>query len=513
MARITRALPPLDEIDIELSQRSLADFTRTMWPVIQPATPLVWNWHMDVMCEHIQALLEGTLGKNNLLINVPPGSAKSTVLSVAAPAWMWIKNPSYSFTCAAGNDIVAVRDSVKCRDVLESQWYRKSFKPKWYFSRDQNAKLHFKNSKQGFRRATVAGQKVTGDRADALFIDDPLDAQHAHDDNRLDDLKTWWGAIANRLNSMVSSKRALIMQRLAARDLAGLILETEPDDWTHLIIPAEWEEKRRKTTSLGWTDPRTVEGEIFFPERYPASVLKAEYIRLSERGYEGQYQQRPHAAKGNIFRRGYVRFFKLADVARGVYTFTDRLVSIDSALKEGEENDYSVGLHMARGPAQRGIYILDRFRGQYNYPALKEKVVTWTSANPSNAVLIEDKASGIQLVQEFKESTSLPIVAVPKNKDKTLYAWPCVPAWEVGLIYVPEDAPWTSEFLEYLYEFPTGAYDDDVDAFTQAINFWLNSGGQGLGLLQYMAAEAENKPKEEAPGNAIISFMTDGVRR
>src|SRR6266851_2942076 len=115
-------LPALSDIRAERMRRSLAEFVKGAWPIIEPATPLVWNWHMDAICEHVQALVQNKLGKNNLIINVPPGSSKSTIVSVCAPAWIWIYRPAYRGVFASGNDKVRTRDSLKCRMILEDAW-------------------------------------------------------------------------------------------------------------------------------------------------------------------------------------------------------------------------------------------------------------------------------------------------------------------------------------------------------------------------------------------------------
>ena len=155
--------PALQSIRAEKARRSLATFVRQAWPIIEPSTPLVWNWHLDVICSRVQALVEGKLPRRNLIINVPPGSMKSTILAVCLPAWVWLRNPGWRAIMASGNEGVAIRDSMKCRDIIDSDWYRGLFRPGWGFSKDQNAKGHYKNTATGFRMAISAGARITGD--------------------------------------------------------------------------------------------------------------------------------------------------------------------------------------------------------------------------------------------------------------------------------------------------------------------------------------------------------------
>ena len=468
MKRQHLELPSLEEIRAEQARRSLAQFVRQAWPILEPGKELVWNWHIDVVCEHVQALLEGRLGKKNLAINVPPGSMKSTIVSVCAPAWQWLHDAGWRGIFASGSDSVAMRDSIKCRDILESDWYQRLFRPDWRFARDQNAKSHYKNSRQGFRMATTAGAKITGDRADSLFVDDPLDAKEAFSKAAREAVLTWWdNAFANRLNDLTTGTRCIIMQRLHEEDLAGHVLELEPEQWDLLLIPQEWDEAARRTTSLGWTDPRTVEGELMFPERFPEDTLVSERKRLGAAGYAGQHQQRPAPTEGTILKKGFVRFYKQGAVP----IFARHILSADTAFKEKQENDYSVILAAGEStvPGFAGIWLLDRWKDKASYPDLRDKAKTFGAKWHPRAFLIEDKASGQSLIQDLKKDTGLPIVPRTPEGDKVYRTNLCVPTWEAGNIWVPEDADWSDDFLEQLYGFPRMAHDDDVDAFTQLV--------------------------------------------
>src|SRR5437879_5168599 len=136
---------------------SLAQFLRACWPIIEPSTPLTWNWHLAAICDHVQALLEGKLGKQNLLITIPPGTLKSSIVSVAAPAWRWINAPHERMVFASGTASVAARDSLRCRAILDSSWYRATFAISWEFAGDQNQKLLYETSATGYRAATTTG--------------------------------------------------------------------------------------------------------------------------------------------------------------------------------------------------------------------------------------------------------------------------------------------------------------------------------------------------------------------
>ncbi len=491
------ALPwTLEELEAELARRSLAEFVRQSWHVIEPGTPLRWGWALDAICEHVQALVEDRLGKRNLDINVPPGSMKSTIVSVCLPAWKWIKDPGWRVICSSGSDEIAQRDQLRCRDILTSDWYQQAFQPRWTLSKDQNTKHLFKNSSGGWRRAISAGARITGQRGDCIVVDDPNDAQEAYSQAARDRIITWWDqAAVNRLNDLATGKRIIIQQRLHEEDLTGHVLKKNRAIWDCLVIRQEYEHPQptdpdAQPTGLGWTDPRTVEGELFFPSRFPREVVEEERVAKGISGYAGQHQQRPAPAEGAIFKKGFVKFYTPGAEPK----FSRVVLSADTAFKEREENDYSVilagGECVEAGRA--GIYLLDRWKERAGYPALKEKAKTMGAAYRPlglTAFLVEDKASGQSLTQELQKDTTLPINPVKVETDKVSRAHTCVPTWEAGNIYLPEGAPWVDDFLEQLYGFPKLAHDDDVDAFTQLVRYILLGGGD-WGFFEYLRQEA-----------------------
>lgn len=483
--------PTLQEIRAEKMRRKLSEFVKEAWKIIEPSTPLVWNWHIDVICDHVQALLEGRLDKQNLVICVPPGSMKSTIVSVCAPAWWWLHQPSWRGTFASGSEDVATRDSVKCRDLLTSDWYLETFKPSWGFTKDQNAKRKYQNTATGFRSATTTKTRITGARPTDLFVDDPLDATQAYSKIARDDVIQWWAAAGNRLANMVTGKRCIIMQRLHQEDLAGWVLDNELGEWEILLIPQEWDEKLRVTTSLGWTDPRTEDGTLMFPERFPVRVLVGERVRLGSSGYQGQHQQRPVAAEGELFKRGFAQFVYPGSIPPS--TIKQTAISWDTAVKEKQQNDWSVSLVGIE--FDRGVLISEEIRLKTGYPGLKEATKLQAARVRASAVLIEDKQTGQGLIQELQTTTNLPIVAVQVSTDKVARAWPLVPYWEAGRVFFPCDAAgnpedWVEGFLAELYAFPKALHDDRVDALTQLLNYLVLSGSGASGLLAWYTQQA-----------------------
>jgi predicted phage terminase large subunit-like protein len=455
--------------EVDPRTMSLAQFVRWSWPHLEPGTPLVWSWHIEAICTHVEALLLGTLGRQNLMILIFPGAMKSTIVDVCAPVWMWIRRPSWRAMLASGNERVSTRDSLKRRFLIDSAAFRRTFSPQWKLASDSNQKTLFGNTARGFMQALSSGQRVTGDRADSLFIDDPQDAATIHSEADRESVSRWYfEAFANRLSNMQTGSRVLIMQRLHSLDLAGLILEREPDAWEVLTIPQEWDEKRRFTSSLGWTDPRTQDGELAFEQRFPRTVVDAERTRLGRSAYASQQNQMPFDSAGELFRPDAIQLWP---VGTPMPTFTRRILSLDTAFSIKSSADYSVILEL--GEFDRGVMVISCLRQRLEYPQLKQAAVTLASAGGISAVLVEDKASGQSLVQDLRQSTSLPVLPVKVDSDKVTRAHVVVPSVEAGRVFAPAGAPWLDDFLNELAAFPKGKHDDIVDAFTQGVSHLL----------------------------------------
>lgn len=515
-------LPTRESLFAELARRSLADFVRQSWETLEPTTPLVWNWHIAVVCDHVQALLEGRIPKRNLLINVPPGTMKSRIVSVCAPAWWWIQHPSYRFIFASANPRVATRDSMFCRTLIESTWYRRTFRPPWGLLGDQNTKTLYGTNRGGFRQAVTVGAKVTGDRADALFGDDLLDAAEGESVVARENVIHWLDhAFLNRLNSMTKGKRCVIGQRLHEGDPYGHLAAS--GEWDRLIIRQEFEpdpeilatdtpeEQAKKATrripptSLGFVDPRTEAGELLDPVRFPADVLAIEKRRLGSSGYAGQHQQRPTAAEGAIYKRAYWRYYKATRAGTPIPTdellamlgITRVLVAADTAMSEKKLSDFTALIALGIAPAK--FYLLDLWMEQVEAPDAKKAIVTFSAKWKPYAVVIEGGGShsGKIIGQELRRETRLPIVEIPNTTDKIVRANIVLPTVEAGVVSLPEDLPWTSDFVDRMAAFPRGLHDDDTDAFNIGVEY-AQGGGGGLGMLDWIREEAERMAREKA---------------
>lgn len=476
------------EREVRAAEASLSEFTRQAWHVLEPSAELKWGWGLDAICLHLQAVSDEEIFR--LLMNVPPGSMKSLLTNVFWPAWEWgpLAKPHMRFLSTAHKQDLAVRDNIKCRRLIQSEWYQE----RWpiQLMGDQNAKTKFENDATGFREA-MAFTSMTGSRGDRVTLDDPLSVDDANSDPALAAAEsTFREALPTRVNNDKSAI-VVIMQRLHEKDTSGIIL-SEKLGYEHLCIPMRFEEARRCRTSIGFVDPRKVEGELFFPERFSEKTVKELEKTLGEYATAGQLQQRPSPAGGGILK---VDHFQLWPHDKELPTIEYVVQSLDPAYTEKTTNDpsafgaYGVFTHNGR----RGAMLLDCWADHLTFPDLRSKLVEeWhalygkTSSRKgkkADALLIEAKASGLSLIQDLRQANLPAVPYNPGSADKVNRAHQASPILELDCIWIPESAKepgkpvtWARAFLKELEVFPNGENDDQVDQFTQAMIFLRDNG-------------------------------------
>ena len=278
----------------EYCRRSLANFVRLAWHIVEPGQPYVHGRHIDVMCEVLEAVTRGE--ERRVLINVPPGTMKSLLVNVFWPMWEWgpMGLAHLRSIGVSHEQTLGVRDNLKCRRLLQSPWYRQLW-PEVELTRDQAEKIKFENVRTGFREVATPSN-ITGRRGDRVAVDDPLSAENANSMAERERVNTWFReALPTRVNNPESSAIVVVMQRLHERDVSGVILEL--GGWTHIMLPMRFEAAR--ACPLDW---RTREGELLFPERYPEHVVADLERTLGSYATAGQLQQRPAPREGGLFK-------------------------------------------------------------------------------------------------------------------------------------------------------------------------------------------------------------------
>jgi predicted phage terminase large subunit-like protein len=450
----------LKACEVELARRSLADFARMAWHVLEPATPLKWGWALDAICEHLEAVSRGDCKR--LLMNVPPGSMKSLLTGVIWPAWEWgpLDKPEMRFLGTAHKQDLAVRDNLKCRRLIQSQWYQE----RWpvVLTSDQNAKTKFENDKTGFREA-MAFESMTGSRGDRVILDDPHSVDDANSVTKLlGGVTTFREALPSRVNNDQSAI-VIVMQRLNEADVSAVAIELGYD---HLCIPMRYEPGRSKWV-YGSGDPRKTEGELMFPERFPEEQVAELEKTMGSYAVAGQLQQRPAPRGGGIIKTAWFRYY------RDLPAMEWRQIHADTAQKTGEENDYSVFQCWGRTVTGQAV-LIDQIRGKWEAPELlvqarafwlKHKAIPGA---PLRAMKVEDKVSGTGLIQTLRRE-GVAILPVQRAKDKVSRAYDAAAFIESGNVLLPEWSDWLSSFLAEAEAFPSGAHDDQLDPMFDAV--------------------------------------------
>jgi predicted phage terminase large subunit-like protein len=453
---------------------SLRRFVEGGWHVIEPELRFIPNWHIDAICDHLEWLARGEITR--LIINIPPGHAKSLLVSVMFPAWMWTWRPGWRSIFGSYHSVLSTRDAVRSRIVLTSEWYRETFEPSWKFTTDQNVKTFYRNDRMGERHAVSVDGAATGFRGHLVGMDDPLNVKDAHSENAIETAATWVDqSMSNRLLDPRTGARVMIMQRLHEKDPTGHLLAK--GGYVHLMLPSRFEPKRRSVTVINgierFRDPRETPGSLLFPQLYTPAVLdEAEKKDLGSWGFASQHQQSPLPATGGIFVRAWFKRYREKDLP---VVWEEHLQSWDAAFKKTEDTDFVVGQRWSRLAAS--CYLRNERRARMGYAETKQAIREMSNAYPdAHAKLIEDKANGPAIIEELRQS--IPgIIAVPNNDGVLAHAWAIQPFVEAGNIYIPE-GPEGDAWLDEVCAYPKAAHDDRVAAFTQAVLRLMRHVGQ-----------------------------------
>jgi predicted phage terminase large subunit-like protein len=407
----------------------------------------------------------------DLIINIPPGFAKSMIGCVFMPAWVWIKDPKYRFLFSSYKQDYAIRDSVKCRTLIQSAWYRDRWGDRFHLKADQNEKGKFENDKTGSRETTSVGTG-TGSRAMLVVVDDPMSVDQSVSDAERKRANDWWtGTMTTRLNDLRTGHLLLIQQRLHEEDTTAVCLAQ--GGYQHLYLPNELERDRACQTSI-WKDPRTEEGQLLWPTKVGPEEVAMLKRKLGSYGYAGQYQQRPSPAGGGIFKQWWWRYWKYKTIdvppvlvrlpdgnTRRVHAvdlpdvFDQQLQSWDLAFKDLDTSDYVAGGVWGVKGADR--YLLDQVRDRLGFPetvaAIKKMTLKWPKATLK---LVEDKANGPAVIAALRHEVS-GLVAITPEGGKVARAQAVSPQVESCNIYLPHPATpkcngHTIAFLEYLID-------------------------------------------------------------
>lgn len=501
------------DVDHDYQRPSLFEFVQEAFPLLSQSNKgFVPNWHIEAICEHLEACSRKLIKK--LIINLPPGFMKSILCGVAWPAWEWIERPMTQLLCGTYHDNLSTRDSLATRTLMESDWYQARWGKRFRIRYGANEKRLFYNSRAGFRQATtVAKGFATGAHVDISLIDDPIDPPRARSKVHQEAAINWYDkGISGRGNVPEEYVRVVVHQRLARNDLSGHLLAM--GGWDHLVIPMRYKPAKSKVTSLGWKDPRTVEGELAWPELFPKNVVDELRASLNGAGdIACQHEQDPLTTEGKMFSERGICWFEWSldenlerqllgnarkpGRVRGVFILkrkspdddeseealeeTEPTIEMilacdctffetyDTALKDGTENDFTVGFVGASTPkgdllafniARKKLQVPD----QAGFITDQRNEFPWLSWDG-----VESKASGIGLIQLF-DKTGKPLRELKADQEKKRRAMALATLCKRRKFFVRSGTPWGADFVIELCVFDEGDHDDMVDAAAHAAN-------------------------------------------
>lgn len=475
------------EESAEFLSGSLVDFIREAWHTIKPDEPYQHNWHIEVICDKLSAVSAGEITR--LQIWIPPGMMKSGCVSVFWHPWEWTTRPSLRYWGASYETRLAGRLSAMSRTVIESDWYQE----RWghMFKLIREAEYYWANDRGGTRLATAPESTGSGEHGHRILIDDPINAKAADATSKstLNDTNEWYDGTVVSRGIAADHARVLIMQRLHEQDLAAHVLELE--EWEVLCLPERYERKH----PFVWPGDKRKEGEYLWPSYRPPEASEAMARSLRHRA-AGQLQQRPAPKEGQILKRNWWRFYdpKVLDDPKRRPKFQAIVHSIDAPQKDRQHSDNcSIQCWGVKGGDR---WLLDVRTDRMSYSTAKRSIIEqarwarkiWPRCR--HYVLIENAGYGVELILDLKrELTGVTKLSHSGEGDKVMRAEAASDALEFGNCFLPgakessdelsmpdyKQCPSsTIEFIESCAVFPNGEHDDDVDAWSQCMN-WLRS--------------------------------------
>jgi len=434
---------------------------------LEPETTFQPNWHVEMMAAKLEDVRHGR--SKRLIINVPPRHFKSTATTVAFPAWVLGHEPAKQVLTISYAQDLSETHARQTRKLMSSAFYEGLFETR--LSKTREAVADYETTAGGYRLSTSIGGVLTGRGADIIIIDDPLKADDALSDPNRSKVNGWYdNTLRSRLNNQETGAIIIVMQRLHADDLVAHVQQHETWDVLKFPAIAEQDETYEISTPYGRKRFDRKVDDILHPERMSRERLEAERRGMTEYNFAAQYQQEPQPPSGNIVKRAYLNSYTKKEKPE---RFEQIIQSWDTASKVTELADYSVCTTW--GLKDNRLYLLSVYRNKLEFPELKRQVRELAKLHKADVVLVEDKSSGIPLIQELNAAGPWMVEAAPVvdgNKIMRLRAQTAKIA--EGFVLFPKEAPWLAAYIAELISFPNSKYDDQVDSTVFALA-WLSA--------------------------------------
>ncbi len=536
-----------DRLDLKVAcERDLMKFVETFWSVIEPSTALVKGWVLEMMADVFMAAADGHLTR--IILNVPPGSMKSTMLNVMLPAWLWgpQSKPQLRFICASFSRDVPERDNIRLLRVIGSDLYREFWGDRFRITRESTPLIE--TSATGWKRLGSTGSGITGQRADWLLLDDLNDPRNVESDAVRQETNHWLTEVMpDRINDLRKSVIVNVQQRTHEMDATGTLLKY---GYEQIVVPLEFDASlfrevvlRRNAKgepTMVWADPRGLdkdgrvlpglvvrpsgeleaeagspmaraEGLNCWPERFPPEVMDAMRAQKGPYAWAAQYGQRPTVRGGAIIRREWWRRWRGSVFPE----FGTLVASLDTAVKEGADNDFNALTVLGAFAGDDGspqLMLADAWRVRTSLADLVRMVAETCRRMKVDYLLVEDKARGHDVAAEIRRQyANAPWITVllkigggrhaPDKVTRVMAVSPMfsgavrrdaatdTDVWEGGMVWAPE-TDFAEEVIAETTSFPRGAFDDYVDSLSQSL-LWLRRNGMALTKAEFREAEED----------------------
>ena len=481
--------PSLGKVYPGILRNDFCAFSHRAFLELNPRARLEPNWHIEVLAAKLEDVRLGRCKR--LITNIPPRLLKSHAASIAFPAWLLGHDPAKQILSISYAQDLSDKLARDCRALITSPFYQSLFATR--LSTERNAVSEFETTEGGYRLSTSVGGVVTGRGADVIIVDDPMKADDALSDARRQSVHDWYdNTLRSRLNRQDDGAIIIIMQRLHADDLVAHLQETEIWDVLSLPAIAKRDEFYDLITPYGRRIIHRKTGDVLHPRLLSASNLERLRLSMTEYNFVAQYQQDPQPPAGLVVKRDWLKFYNEQDKPD---RFDQIVQSWDTASKITELSDFSVCTTW--GVKERKMYLLNVFRRRMEFPELKRMVKELAALWKTAIVLIEDKSSGTQLIQELRADGFSQVQAAPvNNDDKGMRLLAQTAKIEGHFVLFPEKAPWLDAYLLELTTFPNAKFDDQVNSTVHALA-WLTQEAMKPGMAIYRLMQMKYEEQKQ----------------
>lgn len=459
-----------DQLLASICRDSFYEFVKEFWGEII-AEPPVWNWHVKYICDEMQKVAERVMRRErklgDVIINIPPGTTKSTICSVMFEAWVWTRMPHARFMCIAHTVNLAFELARLSRDVVTSPKYKRLY-PGITLRDDQNTKGMYLNSKKGFRFSVGSLGSVIGRHFHFLIIDDPIDPQAALSETEMLTINRWISeTVEIRKVDKLVTVSILVMQRLHESDPTADKKTREPDTIQY-VLPADISDPEvadlvspqslKQMYADGLLDPIRLSREHLAPYRAKGSYY-----------FSGQFDQNPSPVGGGLFK---VENIGVRDVPPSKWK---KLIRYWDKAATHAGGAYTVGVLMGKDEYDN-YWILDIQRGQWDSSTREQKIKD-TAVMDGKKVIVGLEQEGGSGGKESAERTVKMLagycvhIVIPRG-DKVLRADPFSSQVNGGNVRMKK-APWNRPYLDEMKHFPLSRYKDQIDASAGAFTLHI----------------------------------------